>query len=57
MWGQTWCCLAGCTARDLGGLLFIDMRDRDGITQLVFDKDDEALMTKAKRLRSEYVLA
>src|SRR5262245_64433053 len=32
------------------------MRDRGGVTQVVFDKDDEALMTKAKRLRSEYVV-
>jgi len=42
--------------RDLGGLLFIDIRDRGGITQIVFDKDDEALMAKAKRLRSEFVI-
>jgi aspartyl-tRNA synthetase len=42
--------------RDLGGLLFIDIRDRGGITQVVFDKDDEALMGKAKRLRSEFVI-
>src|SRR6476620_1671909 len=42
--------------RDLGGLLFIDVRDRHGVTQIVFDKDDEALMNKAKRLRSEYVV-
>jgi aspartyl-tRNA synthetase len=42
--------------RDLGGLLFIDVRDRAGVTQIVFDKDDEALMAKAKRLRSEYVV-
>ena len=42
--------------RDLGGLLFIDVRDRAGIAQVVFDKDDEASMTKAKRLRSEYVI-
>ena len=42
--------------RDLGGLLFVDVRDRAGITQVVFDKDDETLMTKAKRLRSEFVI-
>ena len=42
--------------RDLGGLLFIDVRDRWGVTQVVFDKDDEALMARAKRLRSEYVV-
>ena len=42
--------------RDLGGVLFIDVRDRAGITQVVFDKDDETLMTKAKRLRSEFVV-
>ena len=42
--------------RDLGGLLFIDVRDRAGVTQIVFDKDDEALMNKAKRLRSEFVI-
>jgi len=43
--------------RDLGGLLFIDVRDRAGLTQIVFDKDDERQMAKAKRLRSEYVIA
>jgi len=42
--------------RDLGGLLFIDVRDRAGVTQVVFDKDDEARMAKAKRLRSEFVV-
>jgi aspartyl-tRNA synthetase len=42
--------------RDLGGLLFIDIRDRAGVTQVVFDKDDDALMSKAKRLRSEFVI-
>ena len=42
--------------RDLGGLLFVDVRDRAGVTQVVFDKDDEALMARAKRLRSEFVV-
>jgi aspartyl-tRNA synthetase len=42
--------------RDLGGVLFIDVRDRAGVTQVVFDRDDEALMAKAKRLRSEFVV-
>ena len=42
--------------RDLGGLLFIDLRDREGLTQIVFDQDDQALMAKAKRLRSEFVV-
>ncbi|HZM93759.1 MAG TPA: aspartate--tRNA ligase [Vicinamibacterales bacterium] len=42
--------------RDLGGLLFIDVRDRAGVAQVVFDKDEETLMAKAKRLRSEYVV-
>lgn len=42
--------------RDLGGLLFVDVRDREGLTQVVFDKDDESLMAEAKRLRSEFVV-
>ena len=42
--------------RDLGGLLFVDVRDRAGVTQIVFDKDDEPLMARAKRLRSEFVV-
>jgi aspartyl-tRNA synthetase len=42
--------------RDLGGLLFIDVRDRAGLMQVVFGSDDEALLAKAKRLRSEYVI-
>jgi aspartyl-tRNA synthetase len=42
--------------RDLGGLLFVDIRDRAGVTQVVFDNDDEVLMAKGKRLRSEFVV-
>lgn len=43
--------------RDLGGLIFIDLRDRSGIVQIVFNPDvsREALET-AERVRNEYVL-
>ncbi len=44
--------------RDLGNLVFIDVRDRTGITQLVFNKDKSAaLHEKASTLRSEFVIA
>lgn len=44
-------------SRDLGGMTFIDVRDRYGITQLVFDvADDEALRAKARELGREYVI-
>jgi aspartyl-tRNA synthetase len=42
--------------RDLGGLLFIDVRDRAGVTQIVFDAADEPTMAKAKKLRPEFVV-
>jgi aspartyl-tRNA synthetase len=41
--------------RDLGGVTFIDVRDRAGVSQLVV-RDNDALMAVAKRLRSEYVV-
>ncbi|CAM3330720.1 aspartate--tRNA ligase [Saccharibacillus brassicae] len=46
------------TRRDLGGVLFIDLRDRSGIVQAVFNPaySGEALQT-AERVRTEYVLA
>jgi aspartyl-tRNA synthetase len=42
--------------RDLGSLVFIDLRDRYGVTQIVA-RDDDALVADAKRLRSEFVIA
>ncbi|MBQ9940659.1 MAG: aspartate--tRNA ligase [Clostridia bacterium] len=43
--------------RDLGGLIFIDLRDRSGIVQLAFDQDsDKEDFEKAFATRSEYVL-
>lgn len=43
--------------RDLGQLIFIDLRDRTGIVQLSFDdKSDKAVFEKAAECRSEYVL-
>jgi aspartyl-tRNA synthetase len=42
--------------RDLGGVVFIHLRDRDGVTQLVMHADTEA-HTKAEWLASEYVIA
>lgn len=44
-------------SRDLGGMTFIDVRDRYGITQLTFDSnDDEALRSRARELGREYVI-
>ncbi len=44
--------------RDLGGMIFVDLRDREGIVQVMFDGEEskEALAT-AERIRSEFVIA
>lgn len=44
--------------RDLGGLIFIDLRDREGIMQLVINPEEVSpeVMTAAETLRSEYVI-
>jgi aspartyl-tRNA synthetase len=42
--------------RDHGGVIFLDMRDREGIVQVVFDPDTEEHFQRADRVRSEYVL-
>src|ERR1700678_1369816 len=44
--------------RDLGGVIFIHLRDRDGVSQLVFHADsDPELHAKVDLLSSEYVIA
>jgi aspartyl-tRNA synthetase len=42
--------------RDMGGLVFIDIRDRYGVTQVVAREDHLSLVEAAKRLRPEYVI-
>ena len=46
-------------ARDKGGIVFVDLRDRSGIMQLIFENGsiDEAGFEKAGKLRSEFVIA
>ena len=44
--------------RDLGSIIFIDLRDRTGVTQVVFNKElNAAVRDKAELLRNEYVIA
>ena len=42
--------------RDHGGVIFVDLRDRSGLLQVVFDPDTEAAFAQAERLRSEWVI-
>ena len=42
--------------RDHGGVIFIDLRDRAGVLQIVIDPDTPAAFALAERARSEYVL-
>ena len=45
------------TTREFGGLIFVDLRDRYGITQLVFDIDTDAVLSdQAKRIGREFVI-
>ncbi len=42
--------------RDHGGVIFVDLRDRDGLLQVVFDPDAAAVFAEAERVRNEWVL-
>ncbi len=42
--------------RDHGGVIFIDLRDREGLVQVVFDPDNAETFAAAERLRSEFVV-
>ncbi len=44
--------------RDHGGVIFVDLRDREGLTQVVFNPEtDKAVHAKAHAIRSEFVIA
>ncbi|WP_448902190.1 aspartate--tRNA ligase [Eubacterium sp.] len=43
--------------RNLGSLIFVDLRDRSGLLQLVFDENDKEVFEKAEKLRNEFVIA
>jgi aspartyl-tRNA synthetase len=42
--------------RDHGGVIFVDMRDREGLLQVVFDPDSKEVFSEAERLRGEFVI-
>ncbi|HVO47309.1 MAG TPA: aspartate--tRNA ligase [Steroidobacteraceae bacterium] len=42
--------------RDHGGVIFVDLRDREGLLQIVFDPDSPAVFGEAERLRNEFVV-
>src|SRR5690348_14226218 len=43
--------------RDHGGVIFVDLRDREGLLQVVFDPDRAQVFKEAERLRNEFVVS
>lgn len=44
--------------RDLGGMIFVDLRDREGVVQVVFNGEiSEEALNKAEKIRSEYIIS
>jgi len=42
--------------RDHGGVIFVDLRDREGLVQVVFDPDDADMFKRAESIRNEHIL-
>lgn len=53
---EVWLCGWVHRRRDHGGVIFVDLRDRDGLVQVVFDPDRPEMFRLAEQIRSEYVL-
>ena len=58
MWDRKLSCAVGCTVGETMGVVFVDLRDRTGLGQVVFKPDTAPeAHEKAGELRSEYVIA
>ena len=42
--------------RDHGGVIFVDLRDSEGLVQVVFDPDDQAMFQQAETIRNEHII-